>query len=132
MFDEMYISFHSKCERIRLNHLMFADDLLIFAKANEKSAYGIGVALRWSFYATMLFINDSKSNIFHVGISDVIKDSVASALNMEPGLLPIKYLDVPIYRPELLLHYVLLWWTNSLFCCSLGQTSYWLMQVGCD
>lgn len=59
---------------------MFADDLLIFAKANEKSAYGIGVALRWSFYATMLFINDSKSNIFHVGISDVIKDSVARSL----------------------------------------------------
>lgn len=35
--DDPAFNYHPKCERIHLNHLMFGDDLLLFARVDISS-----------------------------------------------------------------------------------------------
>ncbi len=38
LFDENMVGYHPKCKRIRLSHLMFAGDIMIFAIASIDGA----------------------------------------------------------------------------------------------
>lgn len=56
--------FHTKCKSLRLNHLCFADDMLIFSKGDLESVLLMLRGLKTFSMASGLTTNASKSSIF--------------------------------------------------------------------
>lgn len=69
-------SFHPKCKVVRLNHLCFADDLLVFSVANCNSVSAILSALAEFESLLGLRSNPSKSSIFMAGASCEVKQQI--------------------------------------------------------
>jgi hypothetical protein len=65
--------FHPKCLKLRLTHLCFADDLLIFAKASLRSIQTIKAALAEFENLSGLKANPSKISLFCFRVSNRVK-----------------------------------------------------------
>lgn len=63
-------SFHYRCRKINLNRLLFADDLMLFARAYVFSTLCLKNQLDLFSKASGLKVNEEKSHIFFAGISD--------------------------------------------------------------
>ncbi|KAL9667021.1 hypothetical protein QQ045_001366 [Rhodiola kirilowii] len=88
--------FHPKCARIKLSHLMFADDVIIFSKANLESLAKIKSALQLFHSWSGLKVSDEKSAIYFGGCSERETDMMARAVGFQIGRLPFLYLGVPL------------------------------------
>jgi len=86
---------------MNLTHLCFADDLLLFSDANLSSISIIKAALREFELLSGLKANPSKSFLFCSGVSERIKISLLSELQMGEGHLPVRYLGVPLISSKL-------------------------------
>jgi hypothetical protein len=85
----------SELNRVNVSHLLFADDTLVFCGANESQIRHVG-ALLVSFEAvTGLKVNVSKSALVLVGSRGEV-DQLASVLGCGTGVLPLKYLGLPL------------------------------------
>lgn len=96
--DHEYLGFeyHSQCKGVKLVDLMFADDLLIFAKATIPSIRVIAHKLKEFSSVSGLAVSPSKSAVFMGCISMSIQNDILSILNMKKCSFPIKYLGVPL------------------------------------
>ncbi|CAM8886477.1 unnamed protein product [Rhodiola kirilowii] len=94
-------SFHPKCGRTQLNHLMFADDVIIFSKASPSSLVKIKEALSTFKEWSGLIISEEKSAIYFGGCSENEESLLASLTNFSKGQLPINYLGVPLHGKRL-------------------------------
>ncbi|XP_049371076.1 uncharacterized protein LOC125836022 [Solanum verrucosum] len=65
---------HPMCKNQALNHLIFADNLMIFSKGHEESMQTIVEALNHFSKVTGLVANTDKSSIFIARVSDVVKE----------------------------------------------------------
>ena len=65
--------YHLNCLKMKLTHLCFADDLLIFFEASQYSIGVIKAALAEFEELSGLKVNPSKSSVFCSGISDRLK-----------------------------------------------------------
>lgn len=72
-------------------HLIYADDVLIFIKADVKSAYAINEVFTKFDKATSLQINNMKSSTFFRG-GCTKKDEICNILEIKEGSLPINIL----------------------------------------
>jgi hypothetical protein len=86
--------FHHRCAKLRLSHLCFADDFLIFSDASLKSVNVIQQVLKEFECLSRLKANPSKSSIFFAGVSRRIKHLLLSAMQMQEGVLHVRYLGV--------------------------------------
>jgi hypothetical protein len=93
--------FHPKCESLRLTHLCFADDLLVFFEASLSSISVIKAALLEFENLSGLKANPSKSFFFCYGVSDRVKHVLLEELLMKEGHLPVRYLSVPLISSRL-------------------------------
>ncbi|KAL9662481.1 hypothetical protein QQ045_027314 [Rhodiola kirilowii] len=93
--------YHPKCGRTKLNHLMFADDVIIFAKAIPRSLVRIKDALITFSNWSGLSISEEKSAIFFGGCSESEESMLASVTSFRRGQLPFKYLGVPLQGKRL-------------------------------
>lgn len=93
--------YHPKCKRIQLTHLMFADDLLMFAKADQGSVVELFKAFHKFSRASGLEANNDKSCIYVTGISHDSATHLATLMNMPIGELPFIYLGVPLAAKKL-------------------------------
>ena len=82
------INYHPKCKRVKLTHLCFADDLLIFVKRNMKSVNG-------------LQINCSKSEIFSAGMTRDMLEMIHQKTGFKIRPLPVRYLGAPLVTKRL-------------------------------
>ena len=57
-------SYHPKCKKIKLTHLCFANDLMIFTKGNIELIVGMRNILRLFYTYSGLKLNCEKSEIF--------------------------------------------------------------------
>ncbi|XP_074288921.1 uncharacterized protein LOC141614066 [Silene latifolia] len=92
----MPFRYHPLCGRLKLYHLMFADDLLLFSKGDVQS---IMILLRSfaTFFKTIgLQMNIAKSNIYFNGVKNSVKDDIMLISSFTKGTLPFRYLGVPI------------------------------------
>ncbi|KAL9678548.1 hypothetical protein QQ045_016393 [Rhodiola kirilowii] len=89
-------NYHPKCARTRLSHLMFADDVIIFSKANSSSLNLVRDVLRTFHEWSGLSVNVGKSAIYFGGCSEPNKNALASIVNFQKGQHPFTYLGVPI------------------------------------
>jgi hypothetical protein len=93
--------FHPKCASLKLTHLCFADDLLIFSEASLISIKIIKSALLEFESLSGLKSNPTKSSFFCSGISERIKHVLLDDLGMNEGLFPVRYLGVPLISSRL-------------------------------
>ncbi|KAK4389933.1 Retrovirus-related Pol polyprotein from type-1 retrotransposable element R2 [Sesamum angolense] len=71
-------NFHPKCEKLKITHLLFADDLMLFSRRDLPSIHILMECLQEFRDVSSLAVNTSKSSIFTAGIqNDVL-----------PGLRP--------------------------------------------
>jgi hypothetical protein len=87
--------FHPKCLKLKLTHLCFVDDLLIFSEASLSSINVIKDVLVKFEELSGLKANPSKSSFYYFGISKRVKHTLLNELQMKEGYLPVRYLGVP-------------------------------------
>ncbi|XP_028094134.1 uncharacterized protein LOC114294206 [Camellia sinensis] len=82
--------------QVQLSHLQFADDSLLFCKAELPKVLSLKRILRCFEVALGLKINYHKSVVCGIGIPDSVLDEFASLLNCKTQSLPFKYLGLPL------------------------------------
>lgn len=87
--------FHSMCASMKLCHLVFADDLLIFSKGNFKSVFLLLRAFATFSSATGLAANVAKSSIYTCNMAQDDVKRLKDASGFSLGSLPFKYLGIP-------------------------------------
>ncbi|XP_039047557.1 uncharacterized protein LOC120188106 [Hibiscus syriacus] len=93
--------YHPKCKKVGLTHLTFSDDLLIFCKGNIESIVGVISVLHKFHEISGLQLNVAKSEIFAAGISPRNLEIIKNFTGFKIGLLPVRYLGVPLVSRKL-------------------------------
>jgi hypothetical protein len=93
--------FHPRCLKLRLNHLCFADDLLIFCAAHVQTIQALKKALQNFEELLGLKANPAKSSAFCSGVSQQEKAWILDCLQMEEGHFPVWYLVVLLISTKL-------------------------------
>nr|XP_009761796.1 PREDICTED: uncharacterized protein LOC104213930 [Nicotiana sylvestris] len=89
-------AFHTKCKRLQLNHLCFADDVLIFYRGDIQSVVIMMRGLASFSNASGLNTNASKSNIYSANMDKQSVKDLCELTGYKKGTLPFRYLGVPI------------------------------------
>ncbi|WMV30278.1 hypothetical protein MTR67_023663 [Solanum verrucosum] len=88
--------FYPRCKKLGVMHICFADDLLMFCKADTVSIQLLqGVFQRFSI-AAGLQDNIEKSHIYLVGVKTALKQEILTTLGYLEGSIPFNYLGVPL------------------------------------
>ncbi|KAL2228396.1 UNVERIFIED_CONTAM: hypothetical protein Sindi_1819300, partial [Sesamum indicum] len=99
--QDMHFSFHWKCEPSRLFQLGFADDLLLFCKADIDSIgvfkQGLDLFASWSG----LWLNVHKSHLIISRSAQEIREQLLEMLGFHEGHLPMRYLGLPLLSSRL-------------------------------
>ena len=82
-----------------ISHLLYANDTVLFCKANSQQLMYLGSTLMWFEAFSGLKINLSKSEIIPVGRVDNV-ELLASELGYGVGSLPTTYLGLPLGAPH--------------------------------
>ncbi|XP_074300209.1 uncharacterized protein LOC141631438 [Silene latifolia] len=94
--EKLPFHFHPLCKPMRLTHLMFADDLLLFCKGDAQSIMVLLRAYESFSRASGLKMNPQKSCAYLNGVPSGLKKEILSVSGIKEGSLPFKYLGVPI------------------------------------
>lgn len=102
--------FHWRCKKHEITHLCFADDLIIFSHGDVKSVKVIREALLEFQHVSGLVPSEPKSNIFFGNVPDPLKGLILDIIMFAEGVLPIRYLGVPLIQSRLFIRdcYVLI------------------------
>ena len=96
--DNQQFSFHPRCKGLKLNHLCFADDLMLFCKGEAKYAKLLCESLAIFSAAFPLHANTFKSALYLAGIPKPVQLQIAYLLGLPLGKFPVKYLGMPLTR----------------------------------
>lgn len=88
--------YHNRCEKQKIVNICFADDLILFARGEVQSAKLILEALDEFKGVSGLVPSIPKSTIFFCNVPEHVKTSIIQIMPFEEGILPIKYLGVPL------------------------------------
>ncbi|XP_010544445.1 PREDICTED: uncharacterized protein LOC104817065 [Tarenaya hassleriana] len=94
---------HSKCGRPRVTHLAFADDVIIFSKADTGSLAEIKQILNEFGHISGLDVNEAKSEVFFSGLTEAEVSPLLPILGYRHGTFPIRYLRVANWSATFLL-----------------------------
>ena len=83
---------------VRISHLLFADDTILFCDASRDQLLSIRLALTCFQAFIGLKVNAGKSEIVLIGEVGNI-DALATILCCRVGSLPLKYLGMPLGTP---------------------------------
>ncbi|KAL0439770.1 UNVERIFIED_CONTAM: LINE-1 reverse transcriptase [Sesamum latifolium] len=94
-------SYHWRCEAVHLFQLGFADDLLLFSRADESSIHIFKRGL--SIFADLsgLHVNPQKSHLILSRSAAAIRETLLSILDYQEGVLPLWYLGLPLLASRL-------------------------------
>lgn len=96
-----HFKFHPRCSSLAMNHLCFADDMLIFCKGEYPSVLLMLKGVKLFADTTGLIANPNKSAIYGCGIEDSELQRIVDYYGYKLGKLPIKYLGVHIKGKKL-------------------------------
>lgn len=82
---------------LEISHLLFADDVMIFARATTTVAGNLKKFLDHLGNHSGLKINGGKSSIFFSNCDTNLKHSISSVQNFQQKNVPMKYLGCPFY-----------------------------------
>ena len=84
---------------LKISHLFFADDTIVFCEANKEHLTHLSWILLWFEAALGLRINLDKSEIIPIGVLEEIEE-MAVELGCRVGSLPSHYLGLPLGAPH--------------------------------
>ena len=87
---------HPLCHSLRITHLLFADDLLVFSDGSKSLVSGIKTVMLQFKNWSGLDINEAKSEIFFGGYNDVQASVMADMSGFKRGSFPTRYLGLPL------------------------------------
>ncbi|XP_074297848.1 uncharacterized protein LOC141628638 [Silene latifolia] len=93
--------FHPLYKSLKLTHLMFADDLLIFCKGDVRTVFIVMEAFKRFSNASGLNINSKKSDFYCNWMSPALVQKVLHGTGFKRGDLPFRYLGVKILHKRL-------------------------------
>ena len=94
--DHENFRFHPRCNRLKLNHLCFADDLMIFCRGDMASVRILLDKLEIFANSSGLVANSSKSDMYLAGIPTSLKQYIVDSYNIPLGFMPFHYLGVSL------------------------------------
>ncbi|KAL0336501.1 UNVERIFIED_CONTAM: Retrovirus-related Pol polyprotein from type-2 retrotransposable element R2DM [Sesamum radiatum] len=83
-------NFHLKCEKLKITHLLFADDLMLFSRRELPSIHILMECLEEFRDVSGLAVNTVKSNIFMAGIQDDILDEALAMTEFARSHMPVR------------------------------------------
>ncbi|XP_019095868.1 PREDICTED: uncharacterized protein LOC109130605 [Camelina sativa] len=101
--EEGKFKYHYKCQRLKLTHLCFADDLLIFTDGSLSSVLSVLQVLKSFEEASGLAISLPKTSFFASGLHQPEIDQIKAASGIAHGQLPIRYLGISLCTKKLTL-----------------------------
>ncbi|XP_058723307.1 uncharacterized protein LOC131595077 [Vicia villosa] len=96
--------YHPKCKKLKITHICFADDLLLFSRGDVESVKGLMQKFNEFSAATGLKANPSKCRIYFGGTSVIDQANIKEVTSYGLGQLPFKYLGVPLSSRKLTIH----------------------------
>ncbi|XP_049394711.1 uncharacterized protein LOC125859002 [Solanum stenotomum] len=101
MATNVDFNYHPSCERMNSIHICFADDLLMYCRADLLSVRLMYATFRNFSEASGLQENTEKSFIYIVGVTNHTKQRIIEELRFIEGTLPFRYLGVPLASQKL-------------------------------
>ncbi|KAL2253043.1 UNVERIFIED_CONTAM: hypothetical protein Sindi_0099000 [Sesamum indicum] len=99
--QDLQFSYHWKCEPVKVFQLGFADDLLLFCRADLNSLRtlkrGLDRFAKWSG----LRLNVQKSHVIISRSAQGWKDQILTIMGFQEGQLPMRYLGLPLLSSRL-------------------------------
>jgi len=89
------------CKQIKLNHLMFADDVILFCKAHPPTLHIIMNTLQNFQQLAGLQANQAKPHLVCGGCDPLLQKKCLDITGYQEGALPMRYLGVPITGSKL-------------------------------
>ncbi|WZZ65202.1 hypothetical protein YC2023_076572 [Brassica napus] len=99
-FEAGYIHYHPRTAELKVTHLMFADDVMIFFDGGSSSLHGVNEALDDFASWSGLRINAAKTQLFKAGVNQ-IESNAMDSYGFTAGSLPIRYLGLPLISRKL-------------------------------
>ncbi|GKD36878.1 RNA-directed DNA polymerase, eukaryota, reverse transcriptase zinc-binding domain protein [Tanacetum coccineum] len=93
--------YHYGCKKLKITHLCFADDLLVFCHGDFKYVSTIKEALEEFSSYSGLKANMNKSNVFFGGLTTGEQSIILSVIPFSTGRLPVRYLGVPLLTKKI-------------------------------
>lgn len=94
--EAQQFGYHPQCLEVKLTHLCFADDILVFTDGSANSLKGVLEVMKQFADISGLCINVAKSSIFATGQSITPLMSEATSTGITVGTLPVRYLGMPL------------------------------------
>ena len=88
--DHVTFRFHPRCNRLKLNHLCFADDLMIFCRGDMAFVRILLDKLEIFANSSGLVANSSKSDMYLAGIPTSLKQYIVDSCNIPLGSMPFR------------------------------------------
>ncbi|CAA7048764.1 unnamed protein product [Microthlaspi erraticum] len=99
-FDSDYIVHHPRTSELKISHLMFADDVMIFFDGSSSSLHGISETLDDFSSWSGLCMNQEKTHLYHAGL-DHMEAAAITSYGFPIGSFPIRYLGLPLMHRKL-------------------------------
>ena len=99
-YESGIIGYHPRTEQLRISHLMFADDVMVFFDGTSNSLHGIAECLDDFASWSSLHMNTNKTELFTSGVDQVESAAIAS-YGFSSGQFPIRYLGLPLMSRKL-------------------------------
>ncbi|XP_042379905.1 uncharacterized protein LOC121972287 [Zingiber officinale] len=93
--------FHPKCEPLRIAHLVYADDLLLFSRGDVSSVTQLVESLSQFAQMAGLTTNLAKSSIYMAGIYPQTQNQLLTITGFQIGVMPFRYLRISIASQKL-------------------------------
>lgn len=94
-------NFHPKCVAQQLTYLVYADDLLLFARGDLPSVGGLINFLDQYACMARLTTNKRKSNIYMARVDEQTRDHLSQLTSFQMGQFPFRYLGIPLATERL-------------------------------
>lgn len=96
-----HLSYHQHCQKTKLTHLSFADDMLIFIDGSLESVQRVLQILHDFELRSGSAVSLQKSSFFASGLSEEEISAIKASTGMPCGILPMRYLGVPLCTKKL-------------------------------
>ncbi|XP_056862412.1 uncharacterized protein LOC130510091 [Raphanus sativus] len=99
-YEEGLIGYHPGTVNLKISHLMFADDVMVFFDGTSSSLHGISECLDDFATWSGLQMNPSKTELFTSGIDQTESAAIVS-YGFPSGKFPVRYLGLPLMSRKL-------------------------------
>ena len=89
-------NFHPRCGGLKISHLAYADDLVLFSRGDPTSVSLIMDKLKYLGDCSGLSINLTKSSFHLAGVSNTYIEIIKGITGFSQGSFPFRYLGIPV------------------------------------